>query len=140
MGLYSKQEFCQGMATLGVDSINGLKRKLDELKNELNDNRKFKETYRFVFNFARDPGSRNVAVDTAISLWRLLLAPKYQLSERWILFLEENGKRHDVSKDTWNMLLDFLEEIGGDVYNFEEDGPWPVIIDEFVAWEKEKRN
>lgn len=64
------------MAALGVDSINGLKGKINELKNELNDNRKFKETYRFVFNFARDPGSRNVAVDTAISLWRLLLAPK----------------------------------------------------------------
>lgn len=53
--------------------------------------------------------------------------------------MEESEKRHDVSKDTWNMLLDFLEEIGGDVNNFEEDGPWPVIIDEFVAWEKEKR-
>ena len=48
---------------------------------------------------------------------------------------------HTQLRDTrLDIFKDFLEEIGGDVYNFEEDGPWPVIIDEFVAWEKEKRN
>jgi hypothetical protein len=68
------------MATLGCDSINALKGKLPELNAEFNDLRKFKEIYRFTFNFSRDPGSRNIGVEVAIHLWKLLLLPKYPLT------------------------------------------------------------
>jgi hypothetical protein len=79
-----------------------------------------------------------VGVETAVAMWKLLLLPYYPLVDSWTTFLEVKDKKHDISKDTWNMLLDFLEEIQGDVSNYEADGPWPVIIDEFVEYEKTK--
>jgi hypothetical protein len=91
-----------------------------------------------VFGFAKDPCSRNVSVETAVFLWKLLLLPKHPLTENWTTFLEVTEKKHDVSKDSWNMLLDFFEEIQGDISNYDEDGPWPVLIDEFVEYEKLK--
>jgi len=138
MGTYTKDEFCQGMLALGCDSIQALKAKLPELNNEFDDARKFRDIYRYVFGFAKDPCSRNVSVETAVFLWKLLLLPKYPLTENWTTFLEVTEKKHDVSRDSWNMLLDFFEEIQGDISNYDEDGPWPVLIDEFVEYEKLK--
>ena len=138
MGVFSKAEFCDGMATLGCSKIADLVNKLPELKGELDNPRKFKETYRFVFNFARDPGMRDLGFETAVALWELLLQPKQTMTENFIAFLKSQDKQHDISKDTWNMLLDLFEEIGGDLKNFDEMGSWPNIIDEFVEFENSK--
>ena len=60
------------------------------------------------------------------------------MTENWVAFLEQQNKKHDISKDTWNMIIDLFEEIGGDLNNFDEMGSWPNIIDEFVEYEKNK--
>ena len=138
MGIYTKQEFCEGMESLGCSKISDLVNKLPELKGELDNPRKFKETYKFVFNFARDPGMRDLGFETAVALWNLLLLPKQPMTENWVAFLEQQNKKHDISKDTWNMIIDLFEEIGGDLNNFDEMGSWPNIIDEFVEYEKNK--
>jgi len=54
-----------------------------------------------------------------------------------------------VSRDVWDQCLEFSREIKPDLSNWEDDGAWPVIIDEFVEFvntdggkkkkEKEKR-
>jgi DCN1-like protein 1/2 len=46
------------------------------MRAELNDPNKFKEFYKFVFDFSRDLGYKNISVDTAIGLWELLLTGK----------------------------------------------------------------
>lgn len=132
---FKKQEFMQGMAAMGVDTIAKLKAKIPQLRNELKDNRAFKDLYLFVFGFSRDKGSRNISLETAIGLWRLLLVPKYSMAEDWIRFLETRERKHDISRDTWNMALDFFEmtKTRG-VADYQDDGAWPVIVDEFVEF------
>jgi DCN1-like protein 1/2 len=53
----------------------------------------------------------------------------------WIRFLETREKKHDISRDTWNMALDFFEmtKTSG-VADYQDDGAWPVIVDEFVEF------
>ena len=54
MGYYTLEEFTTGMMKLGVNSVDELRRKLPQLKDELRDNSKFKELYKFIFDFSRD--------------------------------------------------------------------------------------
>ena len=133
MGEFKKQEFLQGMTAMGVDTIPKLRARLPQLRNELKDARAFKDLYLFVFGFSRDTGNRNLSLDTAIGLWRLLLLPKYPMVADWLQFLEAREKKHDISRDTWNMALDFFEmtKTRG-VTEYQDDGAWPVIVDEFV--------
>ena len=38
-----------------------------------------------------------------------------------------------IQKDLWNEFHTLIKETNGDLGNFEDDGSWPVTIDEFVS-------
>lgn len=133
MGIFKKIEFFQGFEALNCDSLQKLQQKLGELRRNLNDSRQFRLIYNYIFIFTRESGCRNLGIDVAIAMWRLLLSEKFPFVEKWIEFLENRGKRHDISKDTWEMLLDFLEIMQKDgLQGYDPNSSWPILIDEFV--------
>ena len=73
-------------------------------------------------------------------MWRLLFSP----SAEWPLidlFLEYVGSNYKnaVSKDTLTQLLNFMKTINADLGNYDEEGAWPCLIDDFVEWARERR-
>ena len=60
----------------------------------------------------------------------------------WLEFYQFHHKR-PVNKDLWNMvgeLVDKTREPGGEnLAWWSEDGAWPMAVDEFIAFVKEKR-
>jgi len=52
---------------------------------------------------------------------------------------KEVGKR-GVSADEWSMVLNFCNEIVPDCSNFQDDGAWPLLLDDYVEWYREKEN
>jgi hypothetical protein len=73
MGYFTREEFISGLEKLNVDSIEKLKAKLPQLREDLTDPVKFKEIYRYAFNFMKeDQKSRTVG-----TFW-LWLSGKYK--------------------------------------------------------------
>lgn len=73
-----------------------------------------------------------LAAEVAVALWQLLLQGRFSRLTEWCQFVGEKYKKM-VSKDTWNLLLDFIETVKPDFSDYDADGAWPVLIDEFVA-------
>ncbi|NDW60263.1 DCN1-like protein, partial [Yangia sp. PrR004] len=44
--------------------------------------------------------------------------------------------RHNkaISRDTWAQLLEFVKTIDPQLSNFDDEGAWPYLIDEFVEY------
>lgn len=109
-----------------------------------------KAVYRHTFPLARAPGQKAVALDTATEYWRVLLAaPSLDWTgakgtpwlEWWLEFLTEKyGK--SVNKDLWDQTLVFAQRTlaDEDMGFWSEDSAWPGVIDEFVAFVKERRS
>ncbi|XP_061526173.1 DCN1-like protein 2b isoform X2 [Phyllopteryx taeniolatus] len=130
---FSKKEFLDGMTDLGCDTPDKLKAILPRLEQELKDTGKFKDFYQFTFNFAKNPGQKGLELEMAVAYWNLVLTGRFKFLDLWNTFLQEHHKR-SIPKDTWNLLLDFGNMIADDMSNYDEEGAWPVLIDDFVEF------
>lgn len=140
---FTRKEFVEGCKAIRADSIEGIYSRFPCLLLEAQGEENFKDLYRFTFQFGldADEGQRSLQRDIAIALWRLVFTQDTpDILERWLDFLAENpsGVR-GISRDTWNMFLNFTQAIGPDLSNYSEDEAWPSLFDTFVEWELERR-
>ncbi|GMI88669.1 hypothetical protein like AT3G12760 [Hibiscus trionum] len=131
---YSKEEFFTGLQALGIDSMEKFLERISFMRSELKDEQKFREIYNFAFGWAKEKGQKSLALDTAIGMWQLLFAEKqWPLVDHWCQFLEARHNKA-ISRDTWSQLLEFARTVDPALSNYDAEGAWPYLIDEFVEY------
>ncbi|XP_065341767.1 DCN1-like protein 4 isoform X1 [Cloeon dipterum] len=133
MAYFTQEEWLQGMTEMSCDSIEKLRYKLDSLRNLLKDSATFKSIYRYSFDFTKDKDQRSLEIETAKSMLRVLLADQWNLFPQFMKFLDES-KYKVINKDQWANILEFTRYVRDDLSNYDYDGAWPVLLDEFVEW------
>ncbi|XP_074984033.1 DCN1-like protein 4 isoform X6 [Caretta caretta] len=81
---------------------------------------------------------RSLDINTAKCMLGLLLGKTWPLFPVFHQFLEQS-KYKVINKDQWCNVLEFSRTINLDLSNYDEDGAWPVLLDEFVEWYKGKQ-
>ncbi|CEG66694.1 Putative Defective in cullin neddylation protein [Rhizopus microsporus] len=138
MGEFTKEGFVKGCVDLEADNIDKLKKELETtVVNNYRTDEGFRKVYHYAFLFGRQTGQKNLALEAAIELWRLLLSDRYSLLEQWIQFLQQKHNKA-ISRDTWNLFLDFISQINTDLQNYNPEEAWPILIDEFVEYQKQQ--
>ncbi|KAI0831711.1 Cullin binding-domain-containing protein [Trametes gibbosa] len=94
----------------------------------------FSDLYTFCFNLAKPPTGRNIDMETASAFWTVLIAPKYPIMNDILKFIA--GTYKGVNKDLWHMTLEFCYTVRPDLSNYDADGAWPTMLDDFVSWKK----
>ncbi|XP_050391923.1 DCN1-like protein 3 [Patella vulgata] len=140
---FTKDEFVNGCKNLKVDSIKSIRSKFPELEAEMQNKQSFKHLYKWTYKFCldNDSGQRTLPVDVAISLWKLVFTgSEPTLLEDWLEFLEKHPTIKGIPKDTWDMFLNFVEQVGDDLSTYDDTEAWPSLLDDFVEHENDKKN
>eukprot|EP00695_Tsukubamonas_globosa_P003928 TRINITY_DN920_c0_g1_i1.p1 TRINITY_DN920_c0_g1~~TRINITY_DN920_c0_g1_i1.p1 ORF type:complete len:280 (+),score=105.98 TRINITY_DN920_c0_g1_i1:60-842(+) len=133
----ARSEWNAGMADMSVDTIEGLKARLPSLRSEISAADKFKSFYNFCFDFCKAPGARSLPPDAAIDTFAKLLKGRYKHLDLWLEFLKTVYNKA-VGKDTWQQFLEFTRTIDESFSNYDTDGAWPIVLDDFVDYAKPK--
>lgn len=123
--------FAEAQGLTGSAALEGLKRLKTDLNWELMVSARFALFYGFVFFICRERGQKSLAVSTAVEAWHLSMEGRFSLLEQWCSFVQRH-QRHAVSEDTWRQLLEFSQSVNDDLTNYDPEGAWPVLVDDFV--------
>jgi len=137
-GEFTHTEFVEGLISLRCDTTEKLRDKLPSLRAELNEEDSFKDFYMFMYDYGRPPQQKSLSLDVAIELWQLVLTSRFRFINHWVEYLKANYKLA-ISRDTWALLLEFSRTINDGMNNYDSEGAWPVLIDEFVAYYQETK-
>lgn len=113
-----------------------MKAAVERWKKDISNNEdNYQSFYAFVFDYLRAQEGDNkssLGKDDAIMAWELLgMKKRFHFYPQWCKFWQEND-RLGVPRDTWILLLKFIDKIGKDVKNYNEDDCWPIVFDDFV--------
>jgi len=163
MGKFTKDEWTKGTDSLKVSSIAQLAMAVNDLENLLIHGKPAKGTtgkkdpydkftygkyvadpeaafqtlYSYCFTLAKPEQSRNIDMMTSTAFWSVLLVPKYPIMSDVLAFIAEKGTYKATNKDLWSMMLEFCRTVNPTLQDYEADGAWPTLLDDFVAWKKE---
>jgi len=131
----TRAEFREGWAKLGISDARGMASHLSKITSKYTNPRtgEFQMFYKWIFNYLKSEDRKSIDRDNAVLVWGLMFA-KYPLGKKWIEFVEKTEDAKAITSDLWINLLSFLNETQPDLSNFEDDGAWPVLIDQFVEY------
>jgi len=138
MGYFKRDEFVNGLQSLGVDTVDKLKNHLNIFKAELDDPSKFKDIYRYAFGFAKEKEQKILDLATADAMLDLLMGGRFPHTERLRQFMKEQTSYKSINLDQWMNILEFSRTIKADLSNYDENGAWPVLLDEYCEWARDR--
>jgi len=149
MGVITKDGFVNGWTGTGADTVPKQKAYIaTQMKKLGSDMDLFKRVYKHTFIFSKEKDQKAMPLEAAVVYWGLLFnAPgrawvtaSTNWIQMWIEFLQAKWTK-SVNKDMWNQTFEFFRKtLEDETLSFwSEDGAWPGVIDDFVAYVKEKR-
>jgi len=143
MGIFQKDEFVNGFSKSGVSDKKDMKKQIGQVARSLGDAKQFKEFYKWIFHHVKeDDKKKTIPTPLAVQLWQIVLvkhANAMPMLDKWLEFCEsvQDSSLKAISRDVWEQLFDFLKETQS-AADYDENGAWPVAIDEFIEWINEQ--
>lgn len=143
MGYFLREEWLAGGVSFSrVASMSELRERLKKIhESTMRDAGELRGLHSFTHKFCReDERVRNVETPSAIIMLQLLHGQSFAAHiNSMSAFLEKNAtvQKRGVSHDEWMMMLEFCREVDPDCSNYQDDGAWPVLLDDYVEWYQE---
>mmetsp|Transcript_11205 Transcript_11205/g.24898 ORF Transcript_11205/g.24898 Transcript_11205/m.24898 type:complete len:217 (+) Transcript_11205:160-810(+) len=138
-GHIKKTEFQAGCLRLKASSVEALAALLPSMDPGFLDRSEFRDFYKFVFQFSREGTNKTIEKEIIVALMPIVLdmnrAPHL---DKFLQFLNAGGagEHARITMDQWDSFLQFNLHVQADLSNFEDDGAWPLLLDQYVEWRK----
>jgi len=139
LGEIKKTEFVEGYTSSSCDTMDKIKQDMNSTREMLKDKVRFRDFYRWLFDFVKEePDRKSLDLEPAIEFIRIVLPQHFPLCNEFLEFIK-GQKLKSITADVWNQLFEFARDIKPDLSNYEVDGAWPVLFDDFVTYVNDKK-
>ncbi|XP_031280455.1 DCN1-like protein 4 [Pistacia vera] len=142
LGYFTQDEWQKGLKTCKVDSLRSLKKAVSELGKEVKEPSQLEDFHSFAFRYhLTEEKQKCIDIETICELLNLVLRSQFCLQvDSLIEYLKVQSDYKVINLDQWVNFLRFCREISfPDLQNYDEAQAWPLILDSFVEWLREKQ-
>jgi len=140
MGYFSHEEWLSGRVSFSSASTMGELR--DRLKviheGTQRDAGALRNLHSFTHKFCREnERARNIEIGSAAIMLQMVHGKMFPAHVKSLCgFIESHAPlaKRGISHDEWMMMLQFCREVEPDCSNYQDDGAWPVLLDDYVEW------
>ncbi|KAE9621294.1 hypothetical protein Lal_00023592 [Lupinus albus] len=141
-GYFTLDEWRRGMKALRADTVSKLKKALPDLEKEVMRPTNFADFYSFAFQYClTEEKQKSIDIESICQLLNLVLGSTF--SAQVNLFVEYLKSQNDykvINMDQWMGFFRFCNEITFPTLNeYDPELAWPLILDNFVEWIREKQ-
>ncbi|CAI9285670.1 unnamed protein product [Lactuca saligna] len=140
-GYFTQEEWRTGLKSLRADTLKKLKKELSELEREVAKPNNFEDFYRFSFRYClTEDKQKSLDIESVCVLLDLVLGPYFRLQiDSFCDYLKIQKEYKVVNMDQWTNFFRFCQEIKfPELENYDACQAWPLILDNFVEWLREK--
>eukprot|EP00898_Chlorokybus_atmophyticus_P001945 jgi/Chlat1/2751/Chrsp187S02930 len=139
MGYFSLEEWRRGLRAMRVDSLDKLKKALPSLESEVRYSSAYQDFYTFAFQYClTEPRQKTLDLDTASQMLSLVMKGRPHL-EDFVQFLHTQSEYKAMNQDQWLGFLRLSDEVKTDFSNYDENQAWPLLMDNYVDWGRDRR-
>ncbi|ONI16398.1 hypothetical protein PRUPE_3G096100 [Prunus persica] len=141
-GYFTLEEWRTGFKAIRVSNKYALKKALPELEKEVRRPTNFVDFYSYSFRYClTEEKQKSIDIDSICELLNIVLRSQYQAQvDLFVQYLKTQNDYKVINMDQWMGFYRFCEEISfPDLSNYDPELAWPLILDNFVEWLREKQ-
>ncbi|KAL5576100.1 hypothetical protein UlMin_017799 [Ulmus minor] len=142
-GYFTLEEWRRGLKALRGDTINKLKKALPELEKEVKRPSSFVDFYTYAFRYClTEEKQKSIDIESICQLLHIVLGSDFRPQvDYFIEYLKIQNDYKVINMDQWMGFYRFCNEISfPDFRNYDPELAWPLILDNFVEWMREKQS
>jgi hypothetical protein len=131
---WTKSEWLRGMEELRIHSMPQLIAQTDELLKLWDDETALREMWRYCYDAGKGD-SKDMGTPFVKALVEAFFTCRWNLWESFSSYLDDM-KIRSLTKDQFYSLFDFQKSVNsrGDLLDYDFEGAWPTLLDEFVEY------
>jgi len=140
MGYFERAEWRVGLARLGTAEPAGMAKTLGQFHKDLGHSDMFKDFFRYAFGYClTEPRQKSIDLETASAMLRIVAGDSQHTEDICEFLTSGQEEAKVINLDQWMSILEFNMKIDANYANYDDTKAWPLLLDYFVDWAREKK-
>ncbi|CAN6885690.1 unnamed protein product [Brassica oleracea] len=141
-GYFTQEEWRRGLKALRADTLNKLKKALPELEKEVRRQTNFADFYAYAFRYClTEEKQKSIDIETICQLLEIVMGSTFRPQvDYFVEYLKIQNDYKVINMDQWMGFYRFCNEISfPEMTEYNPELAWPLVLDNFVEWIREKQ-
>ncbi|KAG2319840.1 hypothetical protein Bca52824_013053 [Brassica carinata] len=141
-GYFTQEEWTRGLMALRADTLDKLRKALPELEKEVRTPSNFADFYAYTFRYSlTEKEQESIDIETICQLLDIVVGSTFRPQvDYFVEYLKIQNDYKVINMDQWMGFYRFCNEISfPDMSEYNPGPAWPLLLNNFVEWIRDKQ-